>query len=169
MTIGNIVKPWSFVNNTETADATKVNTNFDVAISAINDCINALNAAEGSRTSLTARLTISLNDDGTIKSSALPVGSYDPRRTRTVTESGSVLSDDATIFVDTTAGDINLTLLDSTMGVKITIVNIGLTGHNAVILPLGSDLIMGLDNYALSVGGESITLAPATALWWRVA
>ena len=68
MSITKPTKPYTFVNLTETADATKVNADFDTVYSAVDDAIDAINAADGSKTSLANRLAVSMNDDGTMKS-----------------------------------------------------------------------------------------------------
>ena len=169
MTIASIIKPWTFTNNTESTDASKVNADFDGAYAAINELIAAVNAASGSKISLAARLAISLNDDGTIKTSALPVGTYDPRATRTVDADDEMLESDSVILVDTTAGDVVLTLLSAAATfISPTIINIGLTGNSVIITPAVDELIMGLATYDLTVGGESVRLSPDNvSSWWR--
>lgn len=166
--IANIVKPYSFANLT-TAESAKVNADFDIAIAAVNEVITALNAAGGTKSSLLARLAVALNDDGSIKASALPVGTYDPRRTRVINAAASMVTDDSIILVDTTAGDIVFTLLSAAETIiSPTIVNIGLTGYKVVITPAGAETVMGLATYELTVGGESARLSPnGAANWWR--
>lgn len=169
MSIGNILKPWAFTNNTETVDAAKVNSDFDVAYAGVNDCINALNAAMGTAATLAARLGVSLNADGTIKTTALPVGSYDARTSRTIDEDDTLVAGDSVILVDTTAGDVTLTLLPAATGFPVTIINIGATGYSAIIAPDGLETILGLTEITLSNGGEPMTVTPGTATWWRKA
>lgn len=169
MSIANIIKPWSFTNNTETADAVKVNQNFDTAIVGINECINELNTAEGSRGSLTARLGVSLNNDGTIKAEALPVGTYDPRTIRVVTADDVVTENDSVLLVDTTAADVALTLPSAvTALVHPTIVNDGGTGYSVIVTPEAGESVMRQDTITLGVGGESIKLAPYGTDWRRI-
>jgi hypothetical protein len=167
--IGNILKPWSFTNNTEVANATKVNQDFDVAYAAINELITSSNDVAGTKSSLEARLAVSLNEDGTIKASALPVGTYDVRRTRIIDADDDMAADDSVILVDTTAGNVALTLLPAAeTNISLTIVNIGLTGNSVIITPDGTDTIMALATYPLDVGGESVRLSPdGVSNWWR--
>lgn len=167
--IGTALKPWTFVNNTETADGVKVNQNFDVAFQVINELVTALNAASGSKVSLAARLAMSLNDDGTLKASAIPIGTYDARKTRTIDADSELTADDSIILVDTTDGDVTFTLLPAAeTTISPTIVNIGLTGHSAIIVPGEAETIMGLAEYQLGVGGESVRLSPdGVDRWWR--
>lgn len=169
MTVANIAKPYTFTNNTETADATKINADFDVIISALNTVITALNAAQGSRTNLADRLSVCLNDDGSLNPVSLPDGIYDSRSSRAISADAEMVVGDSIILVDTTAGDVNLTLLATTLTTATpTIVNVGLTGYKVVILPATGEEIMGLDAYELTVGGESVKLAPTSGKWWRV-
>lgn len=167
--IGTALKPWTFVNNTETADGVKVNQNFDVAFQVINELVAAINAASGSKVSLAARLAMSLNEDGTIKPSALPVGTYDSRGTRTINEDAEMTETDSIIMVDTTDGDVAFTLFPANgTYISPTIINIGLTGNKVIVTPAGGDLIMGLGTYGLTVGGESVRLSPdGVDRWWR--
>jgi hypothetical protein len=166
--IAQIVKPYSFINLTK-AESAKVNANFDVAIAAVNEVITALNAASGTKTSLTIRLAAALNDDGSIKATALPVGTYDPRRTRTISAAASMATDDSVVLVDTTDGDVVFTLLSAAAtNISPTIINIGLTGYKVVITPAGAETIMALATYELTVGGEPVRISPdGAANWWR--
>jgi hypothetical protein len=173
MTIANILKPWSFTNNTETADAVKVNADLDGVYAGTNEVINSLNSASGSKDSLAARLAVSLNSDGTLKATAIPVGTYDPRTVRVINaatpmDERVVTEFDSILMVDTTAGDIGVALpVTDTAVVSPTIVNTAATGYSAVITPDVTDTVMGLESVSLSVGGESIRLTPRPRNWWR--
>lgn len=167
MTIGNILKPWAFTNNTETADATKVNVDFDVLYSSVNDLINAINTASGTKTTLDERISVSLNADGTIKGGAIPVGTYDTRTTRVVTADTVVAEGDSKLLVDTTAGDITVTLpATATAVVCPTIINTAATGYEVIIVPDVTDTVMTLDEVRLNAN-ESIELTPSANNWWR--
>ncbi len=167
MTIGNIIKPWAFTNNTETADATKVNVDFDVLYSAVNDLINAINAASGTKATLAERLAVSINDDGTIKGGAIPVGTYDTRTTRVVTADTVVTEGDSKLLVDTTAGAITVTLpATATAVVCPTIINTAATGYEVIITPDVTDTVMTLAEVRLNAN-ESIELTPSANNWWR--
>lgn len=168
MTIANVNKPWSFTNNTETADASKVNQNFDALFSVLNEVINAINAASGSKDSIAARLTVSFNDDGTLKGGAIPVGTYDTRTIRVVTADTSVEETDSILLVDNSAGPIGITLPTvATALVSPTIICASNSGYAVTISPDLGDTVMGLDSVQLSVGGESIKLTPRDGNWWR--
>lgn len=67
MPITKITKPYTHVNST-TADANKANENDDKAYAAINTIIDNINDAEGTKNSLTKRLDVSMNQDGTLRS-----------------------------------------------------------------------------------------------------
>lgn len=167
MTISNILKPWSFTNNTETADAVKVNADLDVAYAGVNDCISSLNAASGSKTTLADRLSVSLNADGTIKGGSLPVGTYDTRTVRVITNDTIVTELDAILMVDTTVKDITVTLpVTDTALVSPTIVNTAATGFVVHIVADVLDTVMGLASVDLNAG-ESIRITPQIRKWWR--
>jgi hypothetical protein len=62
------VKPNVFVNDPQgTADANEVNENFDILYSKFSELIDLVNALAGTKPDLTKRLTVSMNDDGTLK------------------------------------------------------------------------------------------------------
>ena len=167
MTIANILKPWSFTNNVETADATKVNADLDVVYAGTNDCIVALNAASGSKATLADRLSVSLNDDGTIKGGAIPIGTYDTRMVRVVTADTAVTEFDSILMVDTTASNITVTLpVTSTALVSPTIVNTAATGYVVHVVADVLDTVMTLASVDLNAA-ESIRLTPQPGNWWR--
>ena len=169
MSIGLIIIPYTFINGTEVADGVKVNSNFSVVAAAINELVTASNDLAGTRDTLSDRLAVSLNPDGTIKASALPVGSYDTRTRRTVTEDDTITEADAVILADTTAGDITLTLPPSaSAAIMPTVVNTGKTGYVVTIAPAGADTVMELTEYVLSTAGEYAQFAVDGANWWRV-
>lgn len=170
MTIANIIKPWAFTNNTETADATKVNADFDTVFSGVNEVINELATAEGSRPTLTNRLSVSMNDDGTLKASALPVGTYDTRTVRVVDDiAGAVTENDSIVMVNANTANRVLTLpLAATAVVCPVIVQLSAAGYSVVVTPHAGDTVMGLETVELAVGGESIKLAPYGTNWYRV-
>lgn len=168
MTIANINKPWSFTNNTETADASKVNQNFDSLFAVLNEVINAINAAAGSQDSIAARLSVSFNDDGTLKGGAIPIGTYDPRTIREVSADTAVDETDSILWVDNSAGPIVITLPEAaTALVSPTIICGSSSGYAITISPNLGDTVMGLDTVELSVGGESIKITPEGSNWWR--
>lgn len=168
MTIASVNKPWSFTNNTETADANKVNANFDALFSVVNELIAALNAAAGSTSSLAARLSVSFNDDGTLKGGAIPIGTYDPRTVRVVTADTAVEETDSILLVDNSGGPIGITLpaVDTAL-VSPTIICGSNSGNAITISPNLGDTVMGLESVQLSVGGESIKITPEDGNWWR--
>lgn len=168
MTIATVNKPWSFTNNTETADANKVNANFDTLFSVLNEVINAINAAAGSKDSIAARLSVSFNDDGTLKGGALPVGTYDTRTIRVVDADTTVEETDSILLVDNSGGPIGITLpsVDTAL-VSPTIICSSNSGNAVTISPDLGDTVMGLESVQLSVGGESIKLTPQDGNWWR--
>lgn len=169
MTIGAIIIPYTFTNNTETADAVKVNQDFSVVAAGVNEVIAELDAAQGTRPSLVDRLAVSLNDDGTLKANALPVGSYDTRSHREISEDDDILESDSILFVDTTAGNVTLQLPPSaTAVVAPIIVNIGLTGYAVILVPDGTDTIMGVDSYNMGTAGEFAQFALSGTSWWRI-
>ena len=169
MTIGLILIPYNFVNNTEIADAVKVNSNFSVLAQVLNEVITDMQSAAGSQASLTDRLAISLNDDGTLKPIAFPVGTFDARAKRTVDADADILNTDGTLLVDTTAGDVTVTLPPSATAMcQPTVINIGLTGYAAIVVPDGADTIMGGDSYNLGVAGEFAQFIREGSNWWRV-
>lgn len=82
MSITKPTKPYTFINLIETADATKVNANYDTVYSAVDNVIDAVNLADGSKPSLSERLAVSINDDGTMKSGTTYGGEWiDPALT----------------------------------------------------------------------------------------
>lgn len=167
--IGAIIIPYSFSNNTEVADAVKVNADFAVAAGAINELVAAYNNAQGTRPTLADRLAVSLNDDGSIKAEALPVGTYDVRTKRTVSSNATILNSDSVIKVDTTAGNVTVTMPPSASAtVMPTIINIGLTGYSVIIMPDTTDTIQGIDQYVLSLGGEFAQFDITGTNWWRI-
>jgi len=155
MTIGIVIIPYSFTNNTEVADAVKVNSNFTVLAGVVNEIIAALVPANGSQASLDDRLNVSLNPDGTIKPGALPVGTYDTRTRTTVDEAYTILSTDSLVKVDTTAGDVTVTLPAS-------------SGHSVILVGNGTDTVMGLDEYVLSQYGEFAQFDLTGTNWMRI-
>jgi len=169
MTIGAIIIPYSFTNNTEVADAVKVNSNFSVLASGFNEIIVALNPSIGSMATLNDRLNVSLNPDGTIKPEALPEGTYDIRTRRTVTAATTILVTDSLVKVDTTAGNIVVTLpASSAAPVMPTIMNIGETGYSVILVGDGTDLVMGLEGYVLSQYGEFAQFDLTGTNWLRI-
>ena len=166
--IGLIIIPYSFVNGT-IADGVKVNSNFSVVTGGINEIAGLLNDCAGSRDSLTSRLAVALNADGTLKATAIPESSYDTRTRRTVAEDDTITEADAVILADTTAGDITLTLpASASASVMPTVLNTGLTGYAVNIVPAGADTIMEQASYVLSVAGEFAQFAVDGTNWWRV-
>lgn len=169
MTIGAILIPYSFANNIEIADAVKVNSNFSVVAAVVNEIIVVLDPANGTQDSLSARLDVSLNPDGTIKAEALPVGTYDVRSKRTVSVSGPVLNSDSLVKVDTTAGDVTLTFPShATATVMPVIMNIGQTGYSVFIVGDATDTVMGLDEYVLTQYGEYAQFDLTGTDWLRI-
>lgn len=71
--MNNITKPHTFVISTA-ANPTEVNANFDTAYTGINNVIDALNDASGSKNSIDERLDVALNEDGTIKAGTVISG-----------------------------------------------------------------------------------------------
>lgn len=169
MTIGAILIPYSFTNNTEVADAVKVNSNFGVCAAVINELVVALNAASGSQAELANRLGVALNDDGTLKSVALPVGTYDTRTRVTVNAAYTILVTDSIIKVDTTAGDVTVTFpASSATPVMPIIINIGQTGYSVFLEGDGTDTVMGLSQYALTQYGEFAQFDLTGTDWLRI-
>lgn len=169
MTIGIVIIPYSFTNNTEVADAVKVNSNFTVLAGVVNEIIAALVPANGSQASLDDRLNVSLNPDGTIKPGALPVGTYDTRTRTTVDEAYTILSTDSLIKVDTTAGDVTVTFpAGSATPVMPIIQNVGETGRSVILVGNGTDTVMGLDEYVLSQYGEFAQFDLTGTNWMRI-
>jgi hypothetical protein len=127
---------------------------------------------------LAVRLDVSLNPDGTIKASALPVGTFDARSRRVLTvasvaadpDSAQILSTDSLVIVDTTDGDVTVILPSSATAASTpTVINIGLTGYSAIVDCVGADTVMGLASYSIGTAGESHTfgLGPSSN-WWVV-
>jgi len=169
MTIGAIIIPYSFTNNTEVADAVKVNSNFSVVAGVTNELIVELNPAMGDMPTLADRLDVSINSNGTLKAAALPVGTYDTRTRVTVDAAYTVLVTDSIIKVDTTAGDIVVTLPASTAApVMPLIINIGQTGYSALIEGDGTDTVLGLTQYVLSQYGEYAQFDLTGTDWLRI-
>lgn len=169
MTIGVIIIPYSFVNNTEVADAVKVNSNFSVCAASINELITAINAAAGSRATLYERLAVSFNADGTLKAEALPVGTYDTRNRATVDGAYTILVTDSIVKVDTTAGDVVITFPANTATpVMPIIINIGQTGYSVLLKGDGADTVMGLAQYALTQYGEFAQFDLTGTDWLRI-
>lgn len=169
MSIANILKPYAFVNNTETADAVKVNADFDVVYAGANQAINAINSAAGGQATLAARLAVGINDDGTFKAEAIPSGTKDFQTSRTLMVAGDALATDSILYVDTAAGDVDVQLPATTGStLRLTVVNIGLTGYAVNILPDAGETVGLLESFVLSVGGESVELAPRLGNWWRI-
>lgn len=169
MTIGAILIPYSFTNNTEVADAVKVNSNFSVCYSAINELIAAINAAAGSQSALANRLGVALNDDGTLRSAALPVGTYDTRTRTTVDTDYTILVTDSIIKVDTTGGDVTVTFpASSATPVMPIVINIGQTGYSVILEGDGTDTVMGLSQYALTQYGEFAQFDLTGTDWLRI-
>lgn len=169
MTIGAIIIPYSFVNNTEVADAVKVNSNFSVVAGVVNEVINAINPTIGSTASLADRLDVSINPDGTLKPTALPVGTYDTRTRVTVDAAYTILITDSIVKVDTTAGDIVVTLPSSSAAPVMPIVmNVGQTGYSVLLEGNGTDTILGMDQYVLSQYGEFAQFDLTGTDWLRI-
>ncbi len=169
MTIGAILIPYSFTNNTEVADAVKVNSNFGVCAAVINELVVALAPAKGSQASLDDRLNVSLHPDGTIKPEALPVGTYDTRTRVTVNAAYTILVTDSIIKVDTTAGDVTVTFpASSATPVMPIIINIGQTGYSVFLEGDGTDTVMGLSQYALTQYGEFAQFDLTGTDWLRI-
>lgn len=169
MTIGAVIVPYSFTNNTEVADAVKVNSNFSVVVAVLNEVIAVLDPAYGSQASLNDRLNVSLNPDGTIKPEALPVGTYDTRTRTTVDADYTILATDSLIKVDTTAGDITVTFpASSATPVMPTIMNIGETGYSVILVGDTTDTVMGLDEYVLSQYGEFVQFDLTGTNWLKI-
>lgn len=61
-----VTKPYTFTAGAK-ADPSKVNSNFDTVYSGTNAAIGEINNAAGTKTSLTQRLGVSMNTDGTMK------------------------------------------------------------------------------------------------------
>lgn len=167
MTIGAIVVPYTFTNTTEVADAVKVNSNFSVVAGGVNQAITELDTAQGSRATLSDRLAVSLNPDGTLKATAIPVGTYDTRTMRSISASGTIEESDAILMVDTTAGDVTLTLPPSaTATVRPKVINVGLTGYSVIIEGDSADTVMGLTSYSLGTPGECREFTLLGTNWW---
>ena len=169
MTIGAMLIPYSFTNNTEVADAVKVNANFGILSGVTNEIIAAINPAAGTQASLENRLNVSLNPDGTIKPESLPVGTYDVRSKRIVSVSGPVLNSDSLIKVDTTAGDVTLTMPPSVSATCMPVIlNIGSTGYSVLLLGNGTDTVQGIRPYVLSQYGEFAQFDLTGTDWLRI-
>lgn len=169
MTIGIVIIPYSFTNNTEVADAVKVNSNFTVLAGVTNEIIAALVPANGSQASLDDRLNMSLNPDGTIKPEALPVGTYDVRSKRIVDADADILNSDSLIKVDTTGGDITLTFPPHASATVMPLIqNIGETGYSVILVGDGTDTVMGLEEYVLSQYGEFAQFDLTGTNWLRI-
>lgn len=77
MAISKPTKPYSFTNGTgQTADATEVNEDFDILYAKIDELIDALNNAAGSKTALANRLAVSMNADGSMKAAITAGGEW---------------------------------------------------------------------------------------------
>lgn len=68
MSISSVVKTYTFTNGTS-ANATEVNADLDALVTGVNNAIGAINTAAGSKPTLDARMDVSMNADGTMKSS----------------------------------------------------------------------------------------------------
>jgi hypothetical protein len=167
--IGLIIIPYSFTNNIEVADAVKVNSNFSTMAAAINEVITSIEGTAGTQATLTARLAISLNDDGTLKPYAFPIGTFDTRVKRTVSANTDITNNDSLILVDTSAGDVTVTLPPTIDAfAQPTIVNIGKTGYAVIVTPDGTDLVLGGTEYQLTQAGEFVQFAREGSDWWRI-
>lgn len=76
MSIATISKPYTFTVGT-TANPTEVNSDFDIVYTGVNNAIAELNNAAGTKASLTARLAVSLADDGTISATDIDADTLD--------------------------------------------------------------------------------------------
>ena len=133
--MNNITKPHTFVIST-VADPTEVNANFDTAYTGVNNVIDALNAASGSKNSIDERLDVALNEDGTIKVGTVISGNTTaPTPAFRVTQEGTgnafvvedstnpdtsqfVVTNDGTVVIGGT-GSAGSSLINSTAKVQI--------------------------------------------------
>lgn len=147
MSLANIIKPYTFTNNIETADAIKVNQDFDVAYQGINDIV-AWSKAQASY------LQAILGDDVC----------------RPVTASDLVAANDNIILANATTGPINLTLLSAAGIISLSLVVVKTdTSENPVnLVAAGGDLIMGQAQISLTVATEFIRIASYNNAWWRI-
>lgn len=133
--MNNITKPHTFVIATA-ANPTEVNANFDTAYTGINNIIDAVNDASGSKNSIDERLDVALNEDGTIKAGTVISGNTTaPTPAFRVTQEGTgnafvvedstnpdtsqfVVTNDGTVVIGGT-GSYGSSLINSTAKVQI--------------------------------------------------
>lgn len=163
MSISKPTKPYTFTNITETADATKVNADFDTIYSAVNASIDELNNADGSKASLTARMAVSINDDGTLKSSVTAGGEWidpDLSPVYTSTTTFTVAGDQTDIYLAdrrlkiVLAGGTSYTEIVSSAFTTLTTVTIA----DAIL----TDPITSVEHGLLTPSTESTTSMPKT-------
>jgi hypothetical protein len=147
MSLTNILKPYTFANNTETADATKVNADLDVLYSGVNNIV-----------------------DWTKSQSSYLATVLTDHVTRAISSSTSVLANDNVLLVDATSGAVNLSLLSAAGLISLSLVVVKTdSGANPVNLnAYAGDTIMGQSSISLSLPGESIRIVSYNQQWWRI-
>jgi hypothetical protein len=148
MSLPAVIKPYTFTNNVETADAVKVNSDFDIAYAGI----NALNSWTSSQASY---LQTILGD----------------HVVRVITASDIVAANDNILLVDASAGDVNLTLLSGAGLISLGLVVVKTDSHmdKAVnLVAAAGDTVMGQTQISLTVPGEFIRIASYNQAWWRI-
>lgn len=90
------------------------------------------------------------------------------RRAASVVSSGPYTPTiyDEVIYIDTTAGDIDITLPVGIVGASYRLVNTGTTGNKIIVTPNGTELLFGVNASEYVYNGETIDLTYELTAGW---